>query len=262
MDFEVYCDESRQQLFSGRDRSGFVCLGSLWLESSRREHLKERIRELRSRHSVGGEFKWHRVSRAKKQFYLDLTELFFGEQMRFRAIVLPAEEMDAVRFHASDQELMFYKFYYQLLHHWILDQNRYRIFLDLKTNRSAGRVQTLERVLRNANLTSEILGVQALPSRQLDLMQLTDVLLGAVSYSFNGKGSSQAKNAVVENICAHLGRDEIVPTPRSRSRSSTSFDSVRREGGSAASPAGPARRRGVSCSVPRLVRCAQPHHDL
>ncbi len=218
MDFEVYCDESRQQLFTGRDRAGFVCLGSLWLESNQRQHLKERVQELRHRHSVGGEFKWHKVSRSREQFYLDLTELFFGEQVRFRAIVLPADEMDAVRFHASDQELMFYKFYYQLLHHWILDQNRYRIFIDMKTNRSAGRVQTLERVLRNANLTSEILGVQALPSRELDLMQLTDVLLGAVSYSFNGRGTSQVKNAVVESICGHIGRGEIAPTPRSEEK--------------------------------------------
>jgi hypothetical protein len=213
MDLEVYCDESRQQLFAGKDRIGFVVLGSVWLETARREDLKARIKELRARHDLHGEFKWQKVSPSRSGFYSDLVELFFGEPMRFRAIVLATEEMDAVRFHDADKELMFYKFYYQLLHHWILGQNTYRIFVDTKTNRVPGRVKILERVLRNANLTAQILGVQALPSRQLDLLQLADVLLGAVSYSFNGRGKSQAKNSVVAAIGQHIGH-EIEPTSR------------------------------------------------
>lgn len=211
MDFEVYCDESRQQLFSGADRSGFVVLGSVWLESSRRAHLKERLKELRGRHQLHGEFKWQKVSPSRIDFYTDLVELFFGEPLRFRAIVLNAEEMDAVRFHEADAELMFYKFYYQLLHHWILDSNRYRIFIDAKTNRAPGRIKVLQCVLRNANLTADIAGVQALPSRGVDLMQLADVLLGATSYVFNGGGQSEAKNAVVAQIEQHLGH-KIQPT--------------------------------------------------
>jgi hypothetical protein len=217
MDFDVYCDESRQQLFTGKQRAGCVVLGSVWLETAQREHLKGRLMELRARHQVGGEFKWQKVSPSRLDFYTDLVELFFGEPIRFRAIVLAAEEMDAVRFHEADNELMFYKFYYQLLHHWILDQNRYRIFVDTKTNRVASRIRTLERVLRNANLTAEILAVQALPSRQLDLMQLADVLLGAVSYAFNEQTGSTAKAAVVAAIEQHLGH-QIEPTPRAQDK--------------------------------------------
>lgn len=214
MDFEVYCDESRQQLFTGAERQGFVVLGSVWLEASHRAHLKARLRGLRERHDVRGEFKWQKVSPSRLEFYTDLVELFFGENVRFRAIVLAAEEMDAVRFHQADSELMFYKFYYQLLHHWILDQNRYRIFLDAKTNRIEGRIRKLCEVLRNANLSAEILDVQALPSHELDLLQLADVLLGAVSYHFNGGGRSAAKDAVVQAIATHLDDGCIQPTPR------------------------------------------------
>jgi hypothetical protein len=217
MDFEVYCDESRQELFTGRDRNGFVVIGSLWLESVHRKHLKDRIGELRERHQVRGEFKWQKVSPIRERFYLDLVELFFGEPIRFRTIVLAAEEMDAVHFHNADSELMFYKFYYQLLHHWILDQNTYRIFIDAKTNRVRGRVRTLEQVLRNANLTAEIANVQALPSRELDLIQLADVLVGAVSFAFNGGGESRTKRAMIGRIEEHL-EHPIAPTSRAEQK--------------------------------------------
>ena len=217
MNFEVYCDESRQELFTGKRRGGFVVIGGVWLESAHREHLKARIGELRARHRVGGEFKWQKVSRSREAFYCDLVELFFGEPIRFRAIVLAADEMDAARFHDADNELMFYKFYYQLLHHWILDQNTYRIFVDMKTNRVRGRVKTLERVLRNANLTAEIAGVQALPSRELDILQLADVLVGAVGSVFNGGGTSAAKQALVARIEQHL-EHPIQPTSRAEQK--------------------------------------------
>jgi hypothetical protein len=215
MDFEIYCDESRPEHF--RDRSGdgdrYVLIGGLWIEAAQRHNYKIRIKQLREIHNVWGEFKWNRVSPSRQQFYLALVRLFFQEAMRFRCVVLPAKQLDAVRFHNADNELMFYKFYYQLLHHWILDFNSYRIFVDLKTNRLHNRIRTLERVLRNANLTAEIQAVQALPSRQVDLLQLADVLLGAVGYHFHKQTTSEAKLAVLKEIEAHLGHP-IQPTSR------------------------------------------------
>lgn len=215
MDFEIYCDESRQEYFYDRSGNGdrYVLIGGLWIEANERRDYKAKIRELRETHDVWGEFKWNRVSPSRQQFYLSLVRLFFEEAMRFRCIVLATRQLDAVRFHNSDNELMFYKFYYQLLHHWILDFNSYRIFLDLKTNRLHSRIRTLERVLQNANLTSEILAIQALPSSQVDLLQLTDVLIGAVGYQFHKETTSTAKLAVIREIETHLGHP-IQPTPR------------------------------------------------
>jgi hypothetical protein len=215
MNFEVYCDESRQEYFRNPAGDGdrYVLIGSLWIEADERQDHKAKIKNLREIHNVWGEFKWNRVSPSRQQFYLALVHLFFEEAMRFRCIVLPAHQLDAIQFHHADNELMFYKFYYQLLHHWILDFNSYRIFVDLKTNRLHNRIRTLERVLRNANLTSEIVAVQALPSRQVDLLQLTDVLIGAVGYRFHRETTSAAKLAVVNEIETCL-RHPIQPTSR------------------------------------------------
>ncbi len=217
MDFEVYCDESRQELFKSLPPGdNYVVIAGLWIQACDRPPLKKAIRELRQRCGVYGEFKWNRVSPSRAGFYRDLVRLFFSVEARFRALVLRADELDAVRFHQADSELMFYKFYYQLLHYWILDFNTYRIFVDTKTNRAHDRLKTLQRCLSNANL-SAVVEVQALPSHQVDLIQLADVLMGAVSYKFHRSGTSRAKWEVVQEIEGRLGR-EIGSTSRAEDK--------------------------------------------
>ena len=160
-----------------------VLIGGVWIESARRQEYKQAIRLIRDQHQVGGEFKWNRVSPSRSDFYVALIDLFFRTDMRFRCIVLPGDQLDAVKLNQSDGELMFYKFYYQLIHHWILDFNHYQVFLDMRTNRVHDRLRVLERCLAAANLTSGI-AVQALPSEELDLLQLSDVLVGAVGSKY------------------------------------------------------------------------------
>lgn len=219
MDFEIYCDESRQELFKTRQGDGpnYVIIGGIWIEGAERDNYKSKIRALRKQHSVHGEFKWNRVSPSRVEFYKALVRLFFEESMRFRCIVLRADELNAVKFHKADNELMFYKFYYQLLHHWIYDFNRYRIFLDLKTNRVDDRLQVLMEVLQNANLTSEIISVQVLPSHELDLLQLADLLIGAVGYRFHELHTSPSKLAVLAEIERYINQT-IQPTSRKESK--------------------------------------------
>ena len=215
MRFEVYCDESRHDLLSSErePKEGLVLIGGLWIRAEIRKQLKETVRSLRRAHTTWGEIKWNSVSASRLDFYRGVVDLFFDSDARFRCIAIDSGKVDLVKYHQADHELGFYKFYYQLLHHWILDCNRYRIFLDTKTNRVKGRLHKLREVLANANRLSEINDVQALPSREVDLIQVTDVLLGAVGYAFNAHHGSRAKRAVVGEI-EHLIGHPIRPTPK------------------------------------------------
>jgi len=191
-----------------------VVLGSLWIKAEDRARHKAAIRDLRQTYQVHSEFKWTKVATGKLPFYLDLIQLFLHESdMRFRCLVLPADQLDAATFHQADNELMFYKFYYLMLHGWILNFNAYRIFLDTKTNRVQNRLNTLQEVLNNANLSSHVSCVQALPSREVDLLQLADLLIGATGYRFHDLESSPAKLHVLNELEAGLGR-RISPTGR------------------------------------------------
>lgn len=205
MDFEAYCDESNPEFFRSRPRGkNYVLIGGIWIRSEDRTNHKAAIKRIRERHNVHGEFKWNRVSPSRVRFYTEIVEWFFStDEIRFRTIILPVNKLND-KLHEYDNELAFYKFYYQMLHHWILDHNNYRIFVDTRTNRLHNRLQTLEQCLNYANLTSTV-NVQALPSDELDLIQVADVLIGAVGYSFHGRMGSNAKLHIVEAIKEKVG---------------------------------------------------------
>lgn len=218
MKFDVYCDESRHDLLTSAEVDGprFIVIGSLWLPRSDRREIKRAIYALREKHRIGSEFKWQKVSRSRLQFYVELIQFFLDQpSLRFRSIAVPPSEVDLVTFHESDAELGFYKFYYQLLHHWILDLNTYSVFCDFKTNRRRDRLEILRRCLGFANLTADVERVQATRSDESVLLQLADVLTGAVAARLNGQlASGSAREALLRELEDRLGR-RIAATTRS-----------------------------------------------
>jgi len=158
MKFEAYCDESNPEVLGSENAAKkHLLIGSVWLRTEDRSKFKDDIYQLRQKHRIGGEFKWNRISKSRQQFYFELVSFFFeqGDRLRFRCIAVDRDKVNLTRFHESDQELGFYKFYYQLLHHWILDFNEYAFFLDMKKNRRPDRLQVLRRCLDAANLSSD-----------------------------------------------------------------------------------------------------------
>jgi hypothetical protein len=215
MRIEVYCDESRPELAAppaAAHGEKKLLIGGLWIEGSVRRELKGAIRDLRDKHKVGAEFKWNRVSPSRLEFYRGVVDVFFQSPARFRCLVLPAAKLDADAYHDGDAELMFYKFYYQLLRHWIYPGNEYRIFVDEKRNRVRTRVHELGRVLHNASIGARIASTQALPSHEMDILQLVDVLTGVVGFHFT-PGQSSAKLGLVARAEHYLGK-KIGPTGR------------------------------------------------
>jgi len=215
--FEVYCDESHPELFvSPRADVARAAIGSLWMPADFRPAFKKHVEALRSKHRVWGEFKWRKVSPSREEFYLDLVDYFFDcRELQFRAIVIDSKKLNMARFHSSDAELGFYKFYYQLLHHWINPPNAYTVFCDDKVNRDPRRVLELGNVLANANRGATVAPLRTVSSSQSSGVQLCDLMLGATQWCANGAfGSSTSKAAVVSRIQHRLGR-AIGPTLQS-----------------------------------------------
>ncbi len=220
MQFEVYCDEANPDvLTSEKPRARHLMIGSLWLPVELRNEIKSRIRTLRQHHQAWGEIKWSKVSPSRQAFYIELIDLFvgYGDNLRFRCIAVDHTQIN-LALHDNDGELGFYKFYYQLLHHWILDFNDYRIFCDAKSNRDPKRLPVLARCLSRANLTSSIENVQSLPSHEVVLIQLCDLLLGAASSRINDTlRAGTAKSAVVQRLESALGRP-LAPTRKAEEK--------------------------------------------
>lgn len=210
MNIDVYCDESQSDVFASKGNSArFLVIGSLWLERSHTSVFKQAIHVLREHHKIGPEFKWSKVSASRHAFYEELISWFLslGVELRFRCIVVAKDEVDLVKFHQNDAELGFYKFYYQLLHHWIDDFNDYRIFCDYKRDRVSDRLQTLRSCLDGSNLTATVPSIQWVRSEESVLIQLVDVLTGLVSSRVNGTAPAEsAKARLAAQVEERLGR--------------------------------------------------------
>lgn len=217
MKFEVYCDEAFPDLFtSEKPQAKYLMIGSLWLPAELREEVKTKIKNLRETHNAWGEIKWTKVSPSRLGFYIELIEMFvgYGDKMRFRCIAVDQSQVN-MDLHDGDHELGFYKFYYQVLHHWILDFNSYSIFCDIKSNREPLRFSELRKVLGNANLSADVECVQALPSKEVVLIQMADFLLGAASSRINATlKEGSAKETVVRELEQRLGKQQLGPTYR------------------------------------------------
>ncbi|PIF61151.1 DUF3800 domain-containing protein [Flavobacterium sp. 11] len=183
------------------------------MPASYRDEFKASINEIKQKHKVYGELKWSKVSPFYFDLYIDLIDYFFStDLLRSRVLLVESIKVDNVKFNNADAELGFYKFYYQLLHHWIFDFNNYEIFVDFKVNRDKGRILTLESKLDNANLTSDITQIQALPSNQSSGIQLADFITGLVAAKFNGEIVSIAKLNLIKHIENKYIKKQITQT--------------------------------------------------
>ena len=215
MEFEIYADESGLEALTDKSAHTYCAIGGIWIPAENRLQLKNDLKKIKDQYSIKGELKWNKISPAYFNLYRDVIDYFFTKEfIRFRVILIEADLVDNVKFNNTDAELGFYKFYYQLLHHWIYDFNSYNIFLDHKINRHKGRFKELEKVLENANLTSKIKQVQALPSHEQLGIQLADVLTGLVASKMNGGLTGNAKIDLIDYVEKNYLKKEITPTPK------------------------------------------------
>lgn len=215
MNFEVYCDESGLEALVRKEEHSYVAIGGIWMPADYRLIFKAKMLEIKGGYEIFSELKWNKLSPKSYSIYKDIIDYFFQtNQLRFRVILIDSKKVNNFMFNDKDEELGFYKFYYQLLHHWIYDNNTYNIFLDLKKNRDQRRLKTLDRCLDYSNLTSIIEKVQGLPSNESLGIQLADVLTGLVNAKFNNKNTSIAKIDLIKYIENTYLAGEIRPTPK------------------------------------------------
>ena len=156
------------------------------------------LNEIKHRFNVWGEIKWNKISPAYLDMYKEVVDLFFkSPKIRFRAIIINSANINHDKYNNGCGELGFYKFYYQLIHHWLNPNNVYDIFVDYKVNGYKYRINELEKILRYSNNVNR---VQALPSHESVAIQLADILIGSVASKFNEETVSLAKLEVRDCI--------------------------------------------------------------
>ena len=211
----VYCDES---CYLENDDIDIMALGGVSCKAKDVRNVNLALREIKNRHGLPPHFevKWTKVSPGKLDYFIEVVNYFLNEHsLRFRGVVIPEKALlDHGKFGQTHDD-WYYKMYFTLLKYIVHAPHQYYFYLDIKDTHGGPRTQKLHEVLANNfhdfNRES-IKRVQQIRSDESEILQLADLLIGAVSYANRGLVSSPAKLRMIRLLQDHLGADYLLRT--------------------------------------------------
>jgi hypothetical protein len=206
--FNVYLDES---CHLENDSVNVMMLGAVWCPLDKTREISVRIRDIQKQHGLSEhlEIKWTNVAPAKADFYRAVLDYFLDDDdLRFRGVVIPDKSiLDHAKFDQTHDD-WYYKMCFTLLEPIIVPTKQYSIYLDIKDTRSELKRKKLEEVLRSTNydVTKKVIRrVQQIRSHESKLLQLADLVMGAVTYANRERNQSDAKLSMVARLRERTG---------------------------------------------------------
>ena len=215
--YNIYCDES---CHLERDHQKVMVLGAVWCPLEAVRTISSEMRMIKRSHGLARDFevKWVKVSPAKTDFYLEIVDYFFNKkELHLRAVVIPDKGKLNHKVFSQDHDQWYYKMFFVSLKAIFDPQSRYRIYLDIKDTRSHQKVLKLHEVLCNAFHDFDkkmIERVQQVRSHEVEILQITDLLIGALAYAHRGQRTSRAKLALVQRLRERSGHSLLHTTLR------------------------------------------------
>ena len=213
-EYNIYCDESNHL---EKDGIPTMVLGSVYSPAEKVKAANRRIKEIKEKHKIRPttEIKWKKVSANKLPFYLDIIDYFFdNDDLHFRAIVVNKDGLNHERFNQTHDDF-YYKMYFELLSKILDPQNKYFIYLDIKDTRGGRKVKKLWEVLCNNMYDFDgniIKRIQQVRSDEVEVLQLADLLIGAMQFLNRPDLKSEAKKKIVERMRMRSGYDLLKST--------------------------------------------------
>jgi hypothetical protein len=201
--FHIYCDES---CHLERADDKVMVLGAVRCPADKRREAAEALRAIKIRHRLAPSFelKWTKVSPAKVAYYTDVLDYFIDNpDLAFRAVVVPDKSQLRHADFGQTHDDFYYKLYFQLIRHWLDEDHQFRVFLDIKDTRSWAKTLRLQEVLVNSQYDFHrdiVRSIELVRSEQVELVQLTDLLTGCVSYANRGLTTNAGKVALVTHL--------------------------------------------------------------
>lgn len=191
MEYNIYCDESCHLYY---DTSDFLILGAIQCPKLIRKSVCEDIKNIKKKHHLDPSFeiKWTKVGIGKVEFYQELVDYFFLQNnLKFKCLVVGDKQKltkslqkDLNKINEA-YNLWYYTGYYALLDGLINPSNNYNIYMDIKDTKGGQRIHQLHTVLCNNVYDYKknvIKKIQLIRSNESEILQLTDLLIGAIGY--------------------------------------------------------------------------------
>jgi len=137
--------------------------------------------------------------------------------LHYRGLVVQNKHLlNHQQFNQNDHDVFYYKMIFSLLNKILSPDSQYDIYLDIKDTRSRLKLRKLREVLCNNvyDFTSQMIHhLQNSHSNEMELMQVADLITGAISYKHRGLAGNNAKLTVIKRLEQRLGRSLLHTTP-------------------------------------------------
>lgn len=198
----IYCDESNHLEADGIPT---MVLGAVYGPIEKIKIANSRLREIKVKHKIAPstEIKWTKVSPNKIAFYLDAIDYFYdNDDLHFRAIIINKDTLNHGNFKQTHDDF-YYKMYFELLSKILDPQNTYSIYLDIKDTQGSKKIKKLKEILSNKMYDFDeniVQKIQLVHSHEVEVLQLADLLIGAMQFLNRGDVRSEAKKQIIERM--------------------------------------------------------------
>jgi len=203
----IYCDESCHLEGDGEP---VMVLGAIFCPLASVHSISEELRSIKITHGFSKtyEIKWTKVSQGKVGFYEELVKYFFWKKdIGFRALVADKTQLNHLA-HNQTHDDWYYKMYFDMLKQIINKDYRYRIYIDIKDSKGGQKALKLHNVLccSHYDFQKEVFErLQIVRSDEIEMLQLADLLIGAVSYANRNRWKNAGKMRIVEMLTKYCG---------------------------------------------------------
>ena len=202
MEYNVYCDESCHLVSND---SKYMLIGAVYCPKYKVKKVNEYIEHLKENYNLSDkiELKWNKIDKKTEKLYLDIINYFFNnDDLKFRVIVIDKTKLDHEKYNQTENEF-YHKTYYEMLKYIIIPGNSYNIYPDIKDTNSYYYHQVMLDYLRikmQDTNKKTIKKVQPIRSYEAPILQINDILIGALSYHYR----NLSKNSVKLNIISEI----------------------------------------------------------
>ena len=201
------CDES---CHLENDGESVMLIGGISCPDYVRNIVYKEIKEIKRKHGISSrsEIKWRKVSNSKITFYEDLVNYFFdNEHLNFRVVIIDKNKLNHKKYNQTHDDF-YYKQYFYLVRKFLFEDD-VNVFIDIKDTNSILKVNKLKNILENWKQSPKhIKNIQQIRSHENSIMQLADLLIGAVAYKNRSFESSLARIRL-SNLISNRAKHEL-----------------------------------------------------
>lgn len=205
-DYLIYCDESCPLEYEST-----TLLGAIGCSYENKEQIVKDLRNLKNKYFINSKYetKWVKASKAKIQYYKELIDYFYSnDDIRIRILVAKDKEnLNNNVYNNGDYQEWYYKMYYCLLEKFTDSNYDYYMLYDQKDKYTTYKMNKVKDIIKNKKSFNDSehfnFKIKQINSKESELMQLLDVIMGAVGYKNRGylnQEKGEAKKEIVKYL--------------------------------------------------------------